>query len=118
MTGTFRTAPNHHLASFHWGKDLDLFILDMHSYRSRNDIDDTPENNKTLLGKDQLHWLEQGLLNSTATSKVISAEVPTTIPNCFNKRLGSDDWATNGTTSSSSIFKKTFTRERSDFQNS
>ncbi len=43
---------------------------------------------------------------------------PTTIPNCFNKQLGCDDWATNGTTSSSSIFKKTFTRERSDFQNS
>ena len=41
--------------------------------------------------------------------------MPTTIPNCFNKQLGCDDWATNGTTSSSSIFKKTFTRERSDF---
>jgi alkaline phosphatase D len=87
----------------------------MHSYRSRNDIDDTPENSKTFLGKDQLHWLEQGLLNSTATWKVISADVPTTIPNCFNKQLGCDDWATNGTTSSSTIFKKTFTREGSDF---
>jgi alkaline phosphatase D len=92
----------------------------MHSYRSRNDIDDTPENNKTLLGKDQLHWLEQGLLNSTATWKVISADVPTTIPNCFNKQLGCDNWATNVSTTTSnssnnSTFKKTFTRERSDF---
>ena len=71
-----------------------------------------PQNNKTLLGNDQLHWLEQSLLNSTATWKVISADVPTTIPNCFNKQLGCDNWATNGT---SSTFKKTFTRERSDF---
>ena len=104
--------PNRIYRSFHWGKDVDLFILDEHSYRSRNDLSDTPQNNKTLLGKDQLHWLEQSLLNSTATWKVISADVPNTIPNCFNKQLGCDNWATNGT---SSTFKKTFTRERSDF---
>ncbi|MGB6629006.1 MAG: alkaline phosphatase D family protein [Nitrososphaeraceae archaeon] len=110
-----KVEPNRIYRSFHWGKDLDLFILDMHSYRSRNDLADTPENNKTLLGKDQLHWLEQSLLNSTTSWKVISADVPTTIPNCFNKQLGCDNWATNSTTSSSSTFKKTFTRERSDF---
>lgn len=96
---------------FHWGKDLDLFILDMHSYRSRNDLPDIPQNNKTLLGRDQLRWLDQSLLNSNATWKVISADVPTSIPNCFNKELGCDNWATNGT---SSAFQKTFTRERSD----
>ena len=107
--------PNRIYRSFHWGKDLDLFILDMHSYRSRDDLPDTPENNKTLLGKDQLHWLEQSLVNSTATWKVISADVPTTIPNCFNKQLGCDNWATNGTINSSITFNKTFTRERSDF---
>src|SRR6478752_355616 len=110
-----KVEPNRIYRSFHWGKDLDLFIVDMHSYRSRNDLADTPENNKTLLGKDQLHWLEQSLLNSTASWKVISADVPTTIPNCFNKQLGCDNWATNSTTNSSSTFKKTFTRERSDF---
>jgi alkaline phosphatase D len=85
----------------------------MHSYRSRNDLPDVPENNKTLLGREQLNWLENNLLNSTATWKVISADVPTTIPNCFNKQLGCDNWATNGTISSNT--KKTFTRERSDF---
>ena len=104
--------PDHIYRSFNWGKDLDLFILDMHSYRSRNDQPDIPQNNKTLLGKDQLRWLEQSLLNSTATWKVISADVPATIPNCFNKQLGCDNWATNGT---SDTFKETFTRERSDF---
>ena len=104
--------PNRIYRSFNWGKDLDLFILDQRSYRSRNDLADTPENNKTLLGIQQLHWLEKSLLNSKATWKVISADVPTTIPNCFNKQLGCDNWASNGT---SSIFKKTFTRERSSF---
>ena len=107
------TESNRIYRSFHWGKDLDLFILDMHSYRSRNDLSDTPQNNKTLLGRDQLRWIEQSLLNSTAVWKVISADVPTTIPNCFNKQLGCDNWATNST--SNSTFKKTFTRERSNF---
>jgi len=107
-----KAEPNRIYRSFHWGKDLDLFLLDMHSYRSRNDLPDTVQNNKTLLGRDQLHWLEQSLLNSTATWKVISADVPATIPNCFNKQLGCDNWATNGT---SATFKETFTRERSDF---
>jgi alkaline phosphatase D len=106
-----KAEPDRIYRSFHWGKDLDLFILDMHSYRSRNDLPDTPEDNKTLLGRDQLHWLEQSLLNSTATWKVITADVPTAVPNCSNKDLGCDNWATNGTSS----FKKTFTGERSDF---
>ena len=107
-----KAEPDRVYRSFHWGKDFDLFLLDMHSYRSRNDLPDTAQNNKTLLGRDQLHWLEQSLLNSTATWKFISADVPATIPNCFNKQLGCDNWATNGT---SATFKETFTRERSDF---
>jgi alkaline phosphatase D len=91
--------PNRIYRSFNWGKDLDLFLLDMHSYRSRDDLDDTLQSNKTLLGRDQLHWLEQSLLNSTATWKVISADAPTTIPSCFNKELGCDNWATDTTNS-------------------
>ena len=51
----------------------------MHSYRSRNDIDDTPGTNKTLLGKDQLHWLEQDLLNSTATWKLLTCQLQSQI---------------------------------------
>jgi alkaline phosphatase D len=107
-----KAEPDRVYRSFHWGKDFDLFLLDMHSYRSRNDLPDIAQNNKTLLGRDQLHWLEQSLLNSTAIWKFISADVPATIPNCFNKQLGCDNWATNGT---SATFKETFTRERSDF---
>ena len=95
--------------SFSWGKDLDLFLLDAHSYRSRSELDDTPEYNKTLLGKAQFQWLEQSLLNSTATWKVISTDVPFTVPSCFTNQLGCDSWATN-----SSAFKKTFVRERND----
>ena len=47
--------------SFNWGPYLDLFILDGRSYRSPNSMVDTPENNKTMLGSEQLEWLEQNL---------------------------------------------------------
>ena len=66
--------------SFSWGKDMDLFILDARSYRSRNDVADTPENNKTLLGAAQLEWLKEGLKRSTATWKVVSSDVPMSVP--------------------------------------
>jgi alkaline phosphatase D len=102
--------PNRIYRSFNWGKDLDIFLVDAHSYRNRSDLDDTPANNKTMLGKQQLQWLKRSLLNSTATWKVISTDVPFTIPSCFTKHLGCDSWATNSTE-----FKKTFVSERQDF---
>jgi alkaline phosphatase D len=99
--------------SFHWGKDADLFIVDQHHYRSRNDIADTANNNKTLLGKAQFQWLEQGLLNSTATWKLVSLDDPITIPECASKEtsttpLGCDNFASDGKS------KMTFTRERNE----
>ncbi len=100
--------------SFHWGKDTDLFIVDQHQYRSRNDLRDTASNNKTLLGKAQLRWLEQGLLNSNATWKIVSLDDPITIPVCVQKEtltnpLGCDNFAPDG------ISNMTFTRERNEF---
>ena len=80
--------------SFHWGKDLDLLILDARSNRSRNDIADTPNNNKTMLGKEQLAWLKEKLLNSNATWKIVSSDVPVSIPTGANaSKFGRDGWA-------------------------
>jgi len=98
--------------SFNWGKDLDLFILDAHSFRSRHDSPNSA--NKTLLGKDQLRWLEEGLLNSKTTWKVISDDDPITIPSCDEKESlhtprGCDNWATDGK------IKWSFAAERDEF---
>ena len=101
--------PNRMYRIFHWGKDVDLFILDSHSYRSRNDLAETSENNKTLLGREQMDWLESNLLNSKATWKIISSSVPITISACFDKMRGCDNWATNNSTN------KTFVKERNTF---
>ena len=80
--------------SFRWGKDLEIFLLDARSYRSRNDLPDTPEHNKTLLGTDQLKWLKHSLVESTATWKVVSSDVPLSIPTGSNPAVqGRDGWA-------------------------
>jgi len=96
--------------SFNWGPNLDLFILDGRSYRSPNSMADTPENNKTLLGNKQPQWLEQSLKNSSATWKVISSDIPISVPTGANASiLGRDGWANGNETNFSS--KTGFERE-------
>ena len=72
---------------------------------------DTVENNKTMLGNEQLKWLEQSLSNSSATWKVISSDVPISVPTGANASiLGRDGWA-NGNDTTSFSYKTGFERE-------
>ena len=61
-----------------YGKLLDVFILDMRSYRGPNtDNLQTAESAETaFLGEEQLAWLQQELKDSRAVWKVISADMP------------------------------------------
>ena len=96
--------------SFNWGPNLDVFILDGRSYRSPNIISDTSDNNKTMLGSEQLHWLKQSLMDSSAVWKVISSDVPISVPTGANASiLGRDGWANGNETNYSS--KTGFERE-------
>ena len=75
-----------------YGADLELFILDTRQYRSRNADPDGPA--KTMLGSVQLHWLLDGLQNSTATWKVVATSVPLSIPKGGEiSAPGNDGWA-------------------------
>jgi alkaline phosphatase D len=74
------------------GANLELFILDTRQYRSRNADPDGPA--KTMLGERQLHWLLNGLTESTATWKVIVSTVPLSIPKGGSAVVpGNDGWA-------------------------
>lgn len=75
-----------------YGADLEIFILDVRQYRSRNaDRDGT---SKTMLGAMQLAWLLNGLQTSTATWKVIATPVPLSIPKGGDSSVpGNDGWA-------------------------
>ncbi|HET9807945.1 MAG TPA: alkaline phosphatase D family protein [Nitrososphaeraceae archaeon] len=103
-------SPNQIFRMFQWGKNLDLFLLDAHSYRSVNTLADTAQNNKTLYGKQQLDWLKSKLLSSDSTWKIISNPIPITIPDCIGYMQACNNWATNNATNN-----LTFTNERSQF---
>lgn len=78
--------------SVRYGADLELFILDVRQYRSRNADPDGPD--KTMLGSAQLKWLLDGLRASTATWKVIATSVPLSIPKGGGDSVpGNDGWA-------------------------
>ena len=89
--------PNRIYRSFNWGTDMDLFLIDARSYRTRNDREGVAPGEETILGDAQMEWLKQGLLNSQATWKVVSSDVPLSIPTGSNaKEFGRDGFA-NGT---------------------
>ncbi len=78
--------------SVRWGKHLELFVLDTRSYRDANSQKDDPQHPKTMLGREQLSWLKDGLLRSDATWKVIVSSVTLAVPTCVPVH-GCDDWA-------------------------
>jgi alkaline phosphatase D len=56
-----------------YGPLLDVFMIDMRSYRGANDAQ---KDGAPLLGATQLNWLKRALINSRATWKVIAADLP------------------------------------------
>lgn len=78
--------------SFRWGQHMELFVVDARSYRSPNTDSDGPD--KTLLGAAQLAWLTEAVTQSDATWKVVSVDVPMSIPTGYGAwRVGRDGWA-------------------------
>jgi alkaline phosphatase D len=61
-----------------YGPLLDIFVLDMRSYRGPNSYNrqEKPGPDAAFLGPQQLAWLKDGLKSSKATWKVVSADMP------------------------------------------
>lgn len=64
--------------SFNYGPALDVFALDLRSYRGPNsgNRQKTQSDATDYFGDRQLHWLKRKLLASKATWKVISSDMP------------------------------------------
>ncbi len=60
------------------GPLLDLFVVDMRSYRGANshNLQTTENEESAFMGKPQIAWLLDGLKRSKATWKVIAADMP------------------------------------------
>ncbi|WP_131740346.1 alkaline phosphatase D family protein [Actinomadura roseirufa] len=59
-----------------YGPLLDVFMLDMRTYKSPNDDGRDPNQKDGLLGAEQTAWLKHELRNSNATWKVIANDLP------------------------------------------
>ncbi len=62
----------------HHGPLLDVFVLDMRSYRDANSPNKQRFNDGGILGFEQAAWLKRELKHSRATWKVISNDMPLT----------------------------------------
>ncbi len=64
--------------SWRHGPALEVFALDMRSYRGANSANRQPtlSEESAILGAAQVQWLERALAASTATWKVIAADLP------------------------------------------
>jgi alkaline phosphatase D len=70
--------PERLYAAFGYGPSLEVFRIDMRSYRGPNTANDqaNPGPETAFLGAEQIRWLKQALLASSATWKVIAADMP------------------------------------------
>jgi alkaline phosphatase D len=61
-----------------YGSDLDVFVLDMRSYRAGNgcNVETEPGASTRYLGAEQLAWLQTELRRSRATWKIIASDMP------------------------------------------
>ncbi|MFW2542072.1 alkaline phosphatase D family protein [Primorskyibacter sp. 2E107] len=61
-----------------YGPMLDVFFLDLRSYRGPNseNMQDTLSDESRILGAEQMAWLKRELTNSNATWKVIACDMP------------------------------------------
>ncbi|WAZ20100.1 alkaline phosphatase D family protein [Streptomyces cinnabarinus] len=60
----------------HHGPLLDVFVLDMRTYRNANSPDNQTTDPVGILGREQLEWLKRELSRSRAVWKVIAADMP------------------------------------------
>ncbi|MER6620164.1 alkaline phosphatase D family protein [Streptomyces sp. NPDC000931] len=58
------------------GPLLDVFVLDMRTYRNANSSGDQAVDPQGILGREQLEWLTRELSRSRAVWKVIAADMP------------------------------------------
>jgi alkaline phosphatase D len=58
------------------GPLLDVFVLDMRTYRNANSPNRQQDDTQGILGREQLDWLKRELARSRAVWKVIAADMP------------------------------------------
>lgn len=61
-----------------YGPLLDIFMIDMRTYRGKNSTNNQTERNgdTSFLGREQIDWLKREMLASKATWKIVASDMP------------------------------------------
>lgn len=93
-----RREPSRVYRKIPYGSLLDVFSIDMRSYRGPNtgNLQTEPTPETAFLGNEQLQWLKASLLRSRATWKVIASDMPVGLivrdgPTRFENMANADD---------------------------
>jgi len=78
--------------TFSYGLHAQVFVLDCRQYRSPNSAKDLASAPKTMLGAEQLAWLEREIAKSKATWKIIVSSVPLALQTGSPEK-GLDGWS-------------------------
>ncbi len=87
--------------TFRWGRDLQIWLTDGRDFRSANYEPDGPS--KSIWGAEQKRWLQESLLASDATWKVLISPTPLVGP---DRAAKNDNHANAGFTYESRVFRR------------
>lgn len=85
-----------HFRTFRWGKDLQIWMVEVRDHRSANFDPDGPD--KSLWGKEQVKWFKQTVEASDATFKILISPTPMVGPDHLWKGDMNDNHADDGWT--------------------
>ena len=83
-----------HYRTFRWGKDLQIWMVEVRDHRSPNFYPDGPE--KTMWGNEQIDWFKQTVEASDATFKILISPTPMVGPDHLWKGEMHDNHADKG----------------------
>ncbi|MDE0767858.1 MAG: alkaline phosphatase D family protein, partial [Opitutaceae bacterium] len=80
-----------HFRTFRWGKDLQIWMVEVRDFRSPNFEPDGPD--KTMWGKEQIEWFKRTVADSDATFKIVISPTPMVGPDHIWKGEMNDNHA-------------------------
>ena len=85
-----------HYRTFRWGKDLQIWLVEVRDHRSQNFLPDGPD--KSLWGKEQVEWFKRTVQASDATFKFLISPTPLVGPDHLWKSEKNDNHVDSGWT--------------------
>lgn len=78
-----------HYRTFRWGKDVQIWLVDVRNFRAPNRSPDGPK--KSMWGKEQVEWFKKTVKASNATFRILISPTPMVGPDHRNKARTADN---------------------------